>query len=314
MKKLFFLFTLVILFFLIQNSSADVTQIVTGTVVEPFIMTVYSPILSGYGDDLIPFNITMNTETYKLEYKDNNDWPPRWRRLCTNCEEYGFSRKKTKHFSEGQHNISIKATNTTGGIADYNTSFFIDSIAPRIIRTLPTPNTITNGTGFYIKYTEENLKEITINWDNHTEVLSQCNQSGKNVECYIDFIDLSAYDGQYIEYWFTVSDEFRDVNSRKIRIKVDTTLPNLVIYEPQDITYTSRRIPFNITMGEKVDLEYFDHSYWWSVWRPLCRNCDEYGFSWVRRRSFWWGTHNLEIRATDKAGNSVSEIVTFTII
>ena len=82
---------------------------------------------------------------------------------------------------------------------------------------------------------------------------------------------------------------------------------------PKNETYYGRRVPFNINISEKVLLEYYDEDSRSPRWRRLCSNCNEYGISRSKRKSFTRGIHDLLIRATDKAGNSDIQEITLEI-
>ncbi|MBU1020714.1 MAG: hypothetical protein KJ847_05815 [Firmicutes bacterium] len=268
-------------------------------------MIINSPFEEIYPERGIVFNVTM-TRDAKLEYINWNDNVPRWRTLCRSCDEYGESRIKKKSFKDGEYNLTIKATDDVGQVREENILFSVDSKKPRISKTLPKRNSFTNGSDFYIKYTEDNLKEILINI-NSEKIPTACHESGKNKECYVD-LDLSSYDGQFIEYWFEVSDYVRSVGSRKTKVKVDTTSPVLTVNSPKNDLY-GRRVPFNISVSEDVKLEYIDNSALRPKWKRLCSNCDEYGESRTKTKSFRKRVYEISIRATDKAGNiNIKEI------
>lgn len=277
-----------------------------------FSMVVNSPVDGIYGKRRIPFNINLEGDVDLLEYINWADRNPRWKRLCRNCDEYGSTRKKTKSFRDGEHNITIRATDSSNQVRQVNISFSVDSKKPRISRTYPRRNKVTNGSDFYIKYTEDNLKEVLVSF-NSTIALPDCNESGRNIECDVQ-LDLSLYDGQEIAYWFNVSDFVRSISSRVTSVMVDTTSPELHLNMPENTDY-GRRIPFNITVDndEKTLIEYYDESSSRPRWKRLCNNCNEYGNSKTKTKSFRRGDHSLIVRTVDKAGNSDSERIDFTV-
>lgn len=269
-----------------------------------FTMNVSSPQDGIYGTRIIPFNISLNTTVKILEYINYNDTRIRWGKLCKDCNEYGNNSRRTKILNEGNNTITIRATDSFGNVKEKNISLFIDSRPPRIIKTLPRRNEVTNGTGFYIKYTEDNPKKIELFWNGNKTL--NCTP-GINQECRID-VNLSDHDGKFIDYYFNVSDLVRTVKSKLTRVKVDTTPPVLNIIMPKDGETYGRSVPFNITVSEDVLLEYYNKS----DSRPttLCNNCDDYGNSTKKTKSFRKGSYNLLIRATDKAGQSdINEII-----
>lgn len=94
---------------------------------------------------------------------------------------------------------------------------------------------------------------------------------------------------------------------------MDVVSPELTVNFPEDEVY-GRRVPFDITIDEDVTLEYMDESANRPRWRRLCRNCDEYGNSRTRTKSFRTGIHNLLIRAIDRVGNSDIKEIEFEVI
>ncbi len=277
-----------------------------------FDLTIYSPFEPIYDSRRVQFNITTSDDVELIEYINLNDRRPRWRRLCRNCDEYGFFRKKTKSLNEGENNVSFRAEDEFGFVVEKNISFFIDSKKPRIRKILPRINSVINSSEFYIKYTEDNLENINLFINGINMTKTDC-EAGKNKECIFSDIDLSTYDGQWIEYYFEASDIVRSVQSRVVRVKVDTTSPVLNVNIPEDGEVYDRRVVFNISVSEDVRLEYYDDSVARPRWRRLCTRCDEYGFDRLKRKSFKKGSHDILISAIDKAGNSDVEEISFDV-
>lgn len=191
---------------------------------------------------------------------------------------------------------------------------FVDSKKPIIHSILPAKNKFTNGDLFYIKYSEDNLKEIKLFWEGVNgsggKILN-CS-SGRKQECETS-VDLSIYDGKYIEYWLEVSDSVNTVITKKTKVFVDTTSPELNVYKPEEGRTYGRSVPFKISVSENVTIEYKDS--WDEIpqWRRLCSNCDSYGIEKQKTKTFRKGIHNLTIKATDKAGNFDEEDVGFFV-
>ena len=76
----------------------------------------------------------------------------------------------------------------------------------------------------------------------------------------------------------------------------------------------SRRVPFNLSVSERVRLEYMDSSVFRPRWRRLCSRCEDYGLDRVRKKSFKKGLHEVLIRAVDDAGNSDVVEVEFEVV
>lgn len=290
-------------FFTINTSTGD------------FNLTVNSP-NGSYGIKKIPFNITTTKIVNNITYINYNDKTPRIKVLCRNCDEYGFSREQFITLNEGRNNITIKAANGFGNTKQVNVSVFVDSKLPIISKILPVKNSITNGSNFSIKYSEDNLQKISISY-NPSKNLSSC-ASGINKICSIN-LNLTSFNGQRIKFSFNISDSIRTVQSREINVIVDTSKPVLTIYMPQNKTGSesynkSDGVLFNISISEMVRLEFFDNFDINPKWKNLCSNCDEYGFNKKKTKSFETGIHNILIRAVDDAGNSNVRNVKFEVV
>ncbi len=278
-----------------------------------FGLKVSSPENKTYGERRILFNISADSpeNLAKIEYIEWNDGK-RWTRLCSNCRSY----KREKTFGDGEHNITIRATDYYSQISEINIFFQVDSREPKIIKTVPGRGKTTNGTGFYIKYSEENLKQIFVYLNDSTKINinKECNEPGINKECTSN-LDLSAYNGKYIEYWFGVSDYIREITPKPTKIFVDITPPEIELNSPEDgEIYTNRKVIFNMGISEPVTLEYMDNSASRPAWRTLCTRCSSYGITSVKTKTFSHGEHELLIRATDNAGNFDEEFVDFEVI
>lgn len=287
--------------------------------VSDFNLIVYSPINGSFGSRRIPFNITTTKIVHNISYINYNDGRPRWRILCKDCDGFGERRATLMDLNEGFNNITIMAVNGFGNTNEKNISLFIDSIEPRISKTLPRRNSVINGSNFYIKFIEDNLEEVLVNW-NPIQVINisnDCNSTEKkSTECLTD-LNLTDFDGEFINYSFNVSDSIRSIESKKIIVKVDATSPILNVNMPENKTGNEsygRRVPFNISVSEDIILEFLDESDFNPRWRGLCSRCNEFGVSKNKTKSFKPGIHDIFIRAVDEAGNSDLRKVRFEIV
>jgi hypothetical protein len=208
---------------------------------------------------------------------------------------------------DGYHTITITATLGEETTSEAHT-FFIDGKRPKIVRQYPSNNKYTSGT-FTVVYTENNLKQISLYYKGVGEeyglpvTRSDCD-SGKNMQCVFS-VDLSDYNGEKINYYFVVEDFVGSTRSREYKETVNTVVPEIDIISPQPQMYDSRMVLLDIKVNEKVKLEYSDDG----RFKKLCNNCDSY----YNIKRFGFGTHTLQIRATDKVGYSDIETVTFTV-
>jgi hypothetical protein len=117
---------------------------------------IISPIQDNYDSGTLAFNITSTIVMKKLEYKESQS--TMWITLCTNCQNYSGR----KRFTDGQHNLDVRASSIDGQTKLTNVSFFVDSRDPQISTTAPLSNSYTNGSNFYIKYSESNLNSAEL--------------------------------------------------------------------------------------------------------------------------------------------------------
>ena len=271
---------------------------------KPSEINIISPIENIlYNTKSVLLNITLDEKIKNLDYKLNKKG---WVNLCPNCDKY----IKKLSFDEGQNNLSIKAVTFNNLISYSNLSFYVDSIKPVIHNSLP--NNYGNGS-FAVQYTEANLRKIELRYGiNQTNLNASINltncKSGVKEWCYSS-IDLSPYNSGEIYYKFELRDDFFSVNSSQQKILVDVLKPIVNIYNPINTTlYIDRNgnIYINISVNEKVKLEYKDNSI---KWASLCTSCTSYkGYN-----KFSFGQHNVSFRASDSAGNIEENTLNFIL-
>jgi len=276
-------------------------QTLTGELL-PFhsdILDVHSPEQDYiYNSRRILINISSEDYIDYLKYSDNGK---SFRTLCRNCDSY----VRSKTFNEGFHELIIQAVFPLE-VINKTINFTIDSTKPRISKTLPRRNSIVNGSEFYIKYTEDNLENITLFW-NGTKTLSGC-LSGKNQECRGD-MNLSDYENQWIEYWFEIIDiaGSKDV-SRKTKVKVDGVSPFINSID-SEVDGNRVNIIINITELnlDKVEYKDLNEDVKRQRWRRACSRLKN-GIC-EKKVRFKGDTPNMIIRVLDDAGNSDEGIV-----
>lgn len=261
-----------------------------------------------YDKRSVMFNISSD-ELIKLGYIDYSDRVPRFKILGANINYYA----RYQTLADAYHRILINATDRAGNYVTSYIEFLLDSIGPRIKLTEPRPNKYTNGT-FTVSYDETNLRLATLYYtlDNveYSSAKNDC-PSGKNQKCVFN-IDLGLIKGN-LTYYFRLQDDNREAKSRPAFVYVDTIKPVLTKFQPVDGIYNNIYIPFNLTMSEKVTLEYMNINSTNPTWKVLCSNCNEYGNLRTVKRPFYNGYYDLIIRARDNAGNSDEESAKFTV-
>jgi len=265
-------------------------------------VVIHSPSNRVYDSRKVVIDVKISEKVELLEYSDNEG---RYRKLCKNCDSYS----KTFSFRDGIHQLTFRATDYAGNEGYKTVTFVVDSKKPRIRRIYPKDGEYSRGlTTFTIKYDENNLQSITLFYGStqmKEVILTDC-PSGRNQQCSIT-VDLSEYDGKEIRYYFVIRDAVHNTVSNMNTITVDATVPSIIVYSPTNGVHENRRVLLNMSVSEKVKLlEISDNG---SRFRRLCMRCDHYS----RLRSFRHGSHELLVRAIDKAGNEGYASVTFII-
>ena len=262
-----------------------------------------------FNERKIQLDIISSEQLSRLEYIDNLQLRPRWSVLCRNCNSYN----KSKNIGDGNHELIFRGILANGQNITDQTEFLIDSTDPRISTTKPQSRRYTNGSDFYLKYTENNCENIKLFLGSSEQNLGPC-ESGRNVEESI-VQNLEIFDGAEIEYKFIITDVAHNLDeSRPTKIKVDTTSPeinNLVF------PINGRQVSFNMSISnENKDtfdvVEYMDNSDSNPRWRTLCSSLKNNVC--FKKVSFKVGSHNVMFRALDNAGNSDVESLNFNII
>ncbi|MFH1510493.1 MAG: hypothetical protein ABIF10_02280 [Candidatus Woesearchaeota archaeon] len=267
-------------------------------------INMISPQAGPYASKYVDFDIK-SSEAVTLEYIDNSDTRPRYKQLCRKCEGYS----KRVNFQDGSHTIVLRATDGAGNVKNATMNFLVDSKEPKIKKMLPQHRKYANG-NFTITVDEENLQSVTLyylengttSYKSKTVDGSKCAAAGRYKKC--EVMQLTKQGP--MKYYFEVADIATSVQSKTFDVTVDTKRPEMKINKPDQPTYLSRIVQFNITIGEPVTLEYQDSG---SRFTRLCSKCTAY----ERSRSFGYGPHNLLLRATDAAGNTDEETLIFEI-
>ena len=286
----------------------NVTQTLKVTIISG-IINVFSPVQDNfYNSRVILFNISINASADYLKYSDNGKG---FRTLCRNCDSYSRNAK----FTDGFHEVVILAEFNSEKVYHY-VNFSVDSRRPRIRKTTPDRRDFATGE-FSVEFIEENPASLFLNYGNNLtgfreeEVnLGECTEESNKKICMIN-ASLDDYDLQEIEYWFELTDKAGNhAKGRTTKNKVDFSSP---IINSINYSIIRKRVIFNINITEEnlEKVEYYDNNKTSPRWLRLCRGLSK-GIC-KKRISFTRGIHNLDIRATDKAGNFATENIEFEI-
>ncbi|MBS3095708.1 hypothetical protein J4231_03435 [Candidatus Woesearchaeota archaeon] len=283
------------------SSGTSQATINNGLALLPFIIN--RPENNGiYGTRYVPFDLS-TADASSFYYSTDG---VRFNKLCTNCKSYV---KNLTSIKEGEHDLIIRKIDANGINYDREVHILKDTKNPKIRNTLPNKNDYMGNGAFSVTYDENYLREVELNYGptgNENIVKRNDCPGGKKMTCTFNGIDLSSYNGQQIFYSFKVSDYVRSVDSKNLLINVDTAKPVLTVNNPLEGGTYDNYVNFNLASNEIVEIEISDNG---GTYSKLCGDCTTY----VKRKSFGLGGHNLNIRATDLAGNVDQKNVNFIV-
>lgn len=199
-------------FVIAADSSLMASVRVVGNIVINIIKPAYNSI---YPSSIVRLTIDASETVKELAYSYNNR---PYTVLCTNCQAYSGN----KNFPTNESYLVVRAKDYSNSYYYQNTYFRVDSAAPYIYSTLPSAGTFNYmSTPFSIVYSEENLRNITLEYGKKYEnkvTLSNCS-SGYQTNCSA-YLNLKSYEGKYIYYRFKVIDPFRYKYSPSVKIYV----------------------------------------------------------------------------------------------
>lgn len=190
--------------------------------------------------------------------------------------------------------------------------------SPRIIRTGPRRNSFTNGEDFFVRYSEEYLREVELVV---TEIGGDLTDPqrfqetncpyGRGKECNVFMTLYPPKEEQMIEYYFIVKDMAgNSVRSRPVLVNYDALPPKINSFN-YDINRRRVNFIFNITEGNFDKMEYYDHNDPRPRWKRFCSRLR--GDICRVKKGFRTGDHNIDFRVLDMAGNYAEESVSFII-
>ncbi|MFH1586184.1 MAG: hypothetical protein ABIB79_05440 [archaeon] len=261
---------------------------------------------------LVEFSLDEKADVYYLDLIGGRG---RWTKICNDCSAGNPAYSKERSFSEGYNHIQFKAADVVGNEAFEEVSFFVDSRDPRILKTNPTKG-FADGT-FEVQFKEDNPKILKLYYGANQKTLGledDCHEEKSKVYC-DTYVDLGSYDGDEIEYWFTLEDIAGNVDESKHRIlEVDTTFP--VIENDGDFwDINGKYVYFEI----EIDEDNFDEAFYTYEdsrgrirEKRLCSRLKD-GIC-EKKVRFNEGHHDITINVVDEAGNMVGVPVNFDMV
>ncbi|MBU0760840.1 MAG: hypothetical protein KJ858_04060, partial [Nanoarchaeota archaeon] len=258
-----------------------------------------------YEEEEILINISTSRTTKEIRYSDNGR---PFRLLCKNCSNVTI----LNDFGDGHHSFVVKITDLFNRNFFEEIEFDVDSAPPRIKSISPKNGEYTNGT-FTVNYDEAWVSRAILFWkyayetDYHNVTKFDC-PSGMDKTCQITK-EFEGVEGIEVDFYFEIHNAQGHDRSGVNRVTIDTIIPVMEVFLPVAGPLDKKQVYFNITINEIVDLEYKDLLSPSGKWKSLCKNCEEYGNSKKKYKTFNNGPYNLLIRAKDNAENQDTEMV-----
>ena len=272
-----------------------------GTDLNPPTITINTPVNgTAYPSKSTTIDIDLN-EAADLFVSDNSG---SFQKLCSKCTTY----TGVKIYNDGKHSLMFKATDSNQNTKTTSLNIIIDTQIPKVNKILPLPNSFSNGE-FTINYNEDNLKDLILNYKSSSNPIQSVSKkdcpSGRSQQCTIKVNNLPQGE---TEFFFTLKDAVNSINSKSIKIKVDTVAPQLTVRDPKNKDYGSTKALFDISSSELVLLNYIDMNEHTPKPKQLCSSCSNIN----KLVTFKDGLHNVTIKGKDKAGNQASFNILFT--
>jgi hypothetical protein len=232
--------------------------------------------------------------------------------LCKNAKSCNSIIKA----KEGENHLWIKRINSGDVEFSDEINFFIDSISPKISKLDVSylGKAYSNGKDIAVSYSEKDLKKVELSYGLDSNIgniisTSKTNcESGEKKKCSFSNVNLSGFENQKIDIWFTLSDSVNSVVSKKTRVTVDTISP---IIETANYTVKGSGVIFSVKVNEKnlKEISYRDYSDCYDSGERtgiLCtklnanKNCNA-------NKNFCAGLHRIVVIARDLAGNEDSQ-------
>ncbi len=258
-------------------------------------ITVLSPANTTYYNNTIWFNITLNKAGswagFSIDGRTNN--------TLTNSS--GNWNLLNNSMSEGFHNVTFYANDTSNNMNTTSVYFTIDTTMPKITVLSPANTTYYNNTIWF---------NITFNKDGSWAGFSidgRQNSTLVNSSGNWNLINSSMSDG-FHNATFYANDTSNNMNSTVLYFTVDTALPKITIQSPTNTTYLTNLVWFNITFNKDGSWAGFSID-----GRPNATLTNSSGNWNLLNSSMSEGFHNVTFYANDTSNNMNSTVLYFTV-
>ncbi len=261
-----------------ENYSASTSEILSVDATPPEIF-IYFPENTTYTSTDLYLNVSASENTTAWWYSLNNG------------ANTTFTPNTTITAAEGLNHLIVYARDAAGNVGRAERYFSIDTLPPRIVIYSPI-NGSTNTDIFNITFSEvvswaaysvDGGKNITIaNVSNWSGILSNLTDGHHNITVYAN--DSFGHFNFTIRFWTR-----------------DTSPPSIILYSPENTTYSSNNITLKVSADEKIAKWWYNLNGINSTFTPNTTITASEGFN------------RLVIYARDAAGNTGYRVQYFTV-
>ena len=254
--------------------------------------SVYLEVTLSEQGSLVWYQINSSLTNYTMQTSDNIIWN------ATN-----------NSIADGHYQITVFANDSFNNLASNSRNFSVDATSPLISFGERTENSGINVSRNWIyvnvSAVEENEANITFSLYNTTSLVNETTFTDKTRT--INWTNL--LDGIYY-YNVSVIDYANNKNSTETRvINLDTSIPQVIIVRPENITYSTSSMPFNFSLNESGYCEYSLNNGVTNY--TMTANSSFTGFN-ATNSSIADGSYTVRAYCSDTAGNkNYTTTVTF---
>ncbi|MBT6762335.1 hypothetical protein HOA92_04795 [archaeon] len=208
-------------------------------------------------------------------------------------------------WSEGEHNVTIWANDTTANLVNATVTFTVDTIYPSILISSPANESSTTNSTIHVNFTASDLNLASCFFTNDSMLTNTTLASCANITT----INWST--GEHnVTIW--TNDSAGNENSSDLTFTIttdDVAAPTITIQTPINTTYTSNtNVHVNYSAADETALD----SCWYSN-DSMLTNTTLSSCSNITSVTWSEGEHNVSIWANDTSGNENTIDVTFTV-
>jgi|GEM_PF-2793394 len=203
--------------------------------------------------------------------------------------------------TDGDHEVLIRATDNAGNVYTASVGFIVDTISPSVVITSPIDGSFNNTGSVAVSWTASDVKSGIRIIQYSTDGMVWFNADGAT-----SYLWSSLVDGAYT-FYVRAEDNAGNVAIKEVSFVVDTIAPTIDIISPSNGAYLNTdNVTVSWTASDVNGITAVEYS------------TDRVNWIATSNSTFVWsgladGTHIIHIRATDSAGNTATDAVTFVV-